>query len=301
MGLWLDYADGVIQSLNAVSATIEHAQDNPNKSFEKKNIFSGRTKRRPNKMVWNTIGYSRSKRRSRMTTPGYKRNVRRRIRAGNVGYTRVAGYYGRYNRPSTLSVGEKKFFDNIFTDTNGIPNTGQILIDSINEIPQDVTESGRVGRVAYIKSMHCRGRLTIASVPSASTVTGDLIRLIFFLDKQANGAAASTALILQDTDILSFLNLENSNRFQILREIQCDMNHESAGGDVGGTDTNWGVGNKLFKFNIKFPGKGLKIDFNGATGAITEIRSNNIGVLGISVNGVTTITTELCTRLRYTD
>ncbi len=239
------------------------------------------------------IGYSGSKRRAPMSSRTRGRNLRQRIRTAQRGHLRQAGYYA-------LQPGEKKFFD-VTSTLATIVSTGTIVEDSLNHITQGTGESQRVGRVAWVKSMHVRGVFIIDNGLSVSGVNRhDSVRCIWYLDRQCNGATATVAQILDSADINSHLNLENSSRFHILKEILIGISSGPGAGDIGGANSNFVGSETPFKFNLKFKSP-IKIEFNGADGTIDEIRSNNIGFLVISRLSITPSNLETCNRIRYTD
>lgn len=102
------------------------------------------------------------------------------------------------------------------------------------------------------------------------------MRVIVFLDRQANGTAATVTDILETAQYNSFNNLANSSRFRIMYDKRHDMNYfntqTSGGQDIDGTNISGS-----FFANVNLP-----IEFSSTTGVIGEIRSNNIGLLLIS-------------------
>ncbi len=255
-----------------------------------------------NKMVYGKRRYAGS---AVVTTTGQRsRTLGRRRRAARPqlryyqrGFLRTGGYY-RYAAGAPGK--ELKFFDTSFTDSNGISATGQIVQDSVNEVVQDVSENGRVGRNIYVKSLLINGLFKAQTQANDAAGVNDMIRTIVYIDHQTNGATATVGQILEQGDILSHNNLENSKRFKILKNFIMSVHSPAGGGDVGAAESNWGGMVIPYKCIIKFKTP-LKIEFNGATGAITEMSSNNLGIMQISFSGDSNVTSEFCTRIRYTD
>lgn len=226
------------------------------------------------------------KRRATPMTP--MRTVRRRLvfTSPARGRARVAGYYGRY-----APLGQElKFFDTTIANTT-IGSVGSIHSDSLVEIPQGVTESQRVGRKCTIKSLHLRFVASLISTTTAANAD-DGLRVIVYHDKQCNGATAAVTDILETADYLSYNNLSNKNRFRILYDEFCDISAQAAGGSTFTTGTVAKTWSKHLPMN-------LPIEFSATTGAITEIRSNNIGILAISDNGAMNLRTTA--RVRFGD
>jgi len=203
------------------------------------------------------------------------------------GITRVTGYYGRYSPMGT----EFKFHD-VDVDVGPIPTAGSILNSgSINLIAQGTTESTRIGRKCTIRKI-C-WKYTIINNDQVSN-NGDTVRVIMYQDRQANGATAMVTDILESANYQSFRNLANSGRFKILHDTTHDMNQTAAAGN--GTTQEFGNYHESTEF---YKNCNIPLEFSSTTGAITEIRSNNLGVLCISSGGQCTFDSKV--RLRYSD
>jgi len=177
------------------------------------------------------------------------------------GYTRTSGFYGRF----PPSGSENKFFDTAVGfnyDTVGeVPATGQLCL-----IPQGVTESTRVGRKCVIKSIQIRGRNITAYAATANPVGSTHLFLI--LDKQCNGAAAAAADVFTGTGFdIVMRNLSNNERFQVLKKWEYTY------GGKGGVAAAVLNECKLIKYFKKCD---IPLEFSSTTGAITELKSNNL-------------------------
>lgn len=204
------------------------------------------------------------------------------------GYVRTAGFYGRFAGTGT----ELKFFDGTGS-AGSVSNAGVIDEDSLNEIVQGAGESQRLGRKCTIKSLHIKGDVTLPPQTAAST-SSDRLRFIVYLDKQTNGSAAAVTDILEAANINSYLNLANKGRFRILSDKMHTL--VAHGATASGAAYTFGEVAKAFNLNLKL---NVPLEFDGATGAITELRSNNIGVLLISHGGIAS--TSYRWRVRYAD
>ncbi len=221
---------------------------------------------------------SRYRRRSGVKTTTRSRSGGRRSRASSQrfrvsarrkGYGRTSGYYGRY-LPGKAQ--ELKFHDLDITDADVAVN-GTIIEPSCNLIAQGVTESQRIGRKCTIKSINWRFNIQLDNGVATQT-TGETVRIILYLDKQANGAAATVTAILEADDYQSFNNLANKSRFRTLMDRTFDLNVQAASGNGTTDDTSRFAVNDAFYKKCNIP-----IEYDSTTGALTEIRSNNIGVL----------------------
>jgi len=184
------------------------------------------------------------------------------------GYTRTGGAYGRYGR-SAKAMGikpELKYFDTglsfSFDATAEVPATGQLAL-----IPQGDTESTRDGRIAYIKSIQIRGYANF--VPGAAAAQSSTVCYLYLvLDTQCNGAAAAiTDVFTSNVAGTNLLNLNNSGRFRILKKWVMTFNSPA------GATTAFANVSKPLEFYKRC---NIKVDWSSTTGAITEIRSNNV-------------------------
>ncbi len=219
----------------------------------------------------------------------FRRRYRGRVARG---YTRRAGFYGRYRAGG--GVGELKFHD-LDIDDAVIATGGTIAQASCNIIIQGVTEAQRVGRKCTVHKIDWRMHMTLSQT-ATSTETSDTVRVILYLDKQTNGAAATVTGILESDDYQSFNNLANSSRFSILMDRRYDFS-APAGSGRGSTDTlSYGENTITDTFHKDC---NIPIEYDSTTGAITEQRTNNIGVLLLSHGGFVQFLSKM--RLRFSD
>ncbi len=211
-------------------------------------------------------------------------------RAGRfrTGYDRTGGFYGRFAGRGA----ELKFFDTTVADATQ-DTAGSISMLSANLIVQGIKENDRIGRKCRIRSIMFRGQQIMPTQTSASA-TGVKTRIIVYLDKQCNGATAAVLSILETASVNSFRNLAESGRFQIFHDRTYNMTQIAAGGQSASN-----VYPEYLKPWSFFKQCDIPLEFGGVTGAITEVRSNNIGVLAISSDA--TVTLGYICRVRFSD
>lgn len=217
--------------------------------------------------------------------PGSSRPYKR-ARTFRPGFDRSVGFYGRYNR------GELKFHD---LDISFAPlATNGNIHTSLNLVAGGSTESTRLGRKITVRSIHMRFRVTMPVRTDASHAT-EIVRVMVMLDKQCNGAGPTGMLTADTWD--AFNELANKNRFRTLYERTLALN--TAGVDNAGSPANTLPVTRALTCNINL---NHPIEFNGVTGAITEIRSNNFFLYVQTLQGTTsgTVLEGRC-RVRYTD
>lgn len=213
----------------------------------------------------------------------------RRIPPAVPGYTRQSGFYGRYARGA--GPAEQKFFDttlNFTVDATGeVPATGQLTL-----IPQGVTESTRVGRKCVIKSVTIHAGAYL--VPAATATSSGVVSMFLVLDKQCNGAAAANADVWSSGDLnIAMRNLANSSRFVVLKKWKFGINSQA------GATTAYNNQSRPLDYYKKC---NIPIEYSSTTGAITEIKSNNLFLMA----GCNALLDDLVTisgtcRLRFSD
>ncbi len=212
-----------------------------------------------------------------------------KLKSYQKGYYRTEGNYGRYKKD-----GELKFIDG--QDTDAIVSLAGTIIEagSIINIAQGTTQNERIGRKIVIKKIAINIRVFL-NLQSAMNLTADEFRIIIYQDKQCNGATAAVGDLLATGDIQSFRNLTETGRFKFLYDHKVQLNCKVI--TINAADTiATGVFAKSWAHYIDCS---IPIEYDSTTGAITEIRSNNIGILVISHNSIAQ--SDLHWRIRYTD
>lgn len=236
-----------------------------------------------------TFGQYVKRARRRVASAGPRALVRGRkaIRRYRAGYSRIGGYYGRFFPGST----ELKFLDTSLSGT--IDATGEVApgggtSTGIVLIPQGVTESTRVGRKCTIRSIQMKGTMSLGTTTSSSLY---LMTLIW--DKQANGAYPAYTDVFEDGTITSHLNLANSGRFVVLKRWAGTIRNLT----YNDTGAAYGANSMMLKYYKKC---NIPIEFSSTTGAITEIKSNNLFVMW-RASGDDVISAVLNFRVRFSD
>lgn len=121
---------------------------------------------------------------------------------------RTGGFYGVYNRRGRQ---ELKVCDVAGANTVTLA-AGAVTL--LNGIAQGTDFTNRIGRKICMKSLLFR--FHIYPNTAASHMQGNTVRLIIFIDLQANAAAAVTTDLLQTASYDSPLNLNNRDRFKVI-------------------------------------------------------------------------------------
>lgn len=211
-------------------------------------------------------------------------------------YARKRQKRGRYGPSRMLShPKEVKWHDGNF-DLALVQSSGHIDTPQWPLIAQAVTESARIGRKVTVTSINFRYILeNVGVLDSSVTQSQDIVRIIVYLDKQANGAIATVTDLLETASVLSFRNLHNVDRFQFLMDRTHDVKNGSAAGNSSTSD----YGRSLSSFTW-FKKCSVPLEYTGTAGLLSEMTSNNVGAMVISeINSATTLSSQY--RLRYTD
>jgi len=195
------------------------------------------------------------------------------------GMTRTTLAYMR-SRPGS---GETKFNDSTFNQgtTNAqvlLTLTGAVNGTSFCLIPQGTTQNTRIGNKITLKNIRIKGHMVLAT----NNLTGDRVRVVLFKDKQANGAAAGATDLFETSTLNSFQNMDNTERFEVVKERWYDMNPGTGTGTAGANSLAYYKG---FKINHK---ANCRIDYSSTAGAITELKSVNYGLFICSDAGAVT-------------
>ncbi len=196
------------------------------------------------------------------------------------GFYRKSGYYGRYNRNTRSQNFELKFFDHIIGGTT-LTSTGVSISSSLNLIVQGIGENERIGRRCTIHSIEIHGKARIPTTTDA-TKASDLYRIVIYIDTQCNGTAATWLQLFDQASVDSHYRLENQGRFIILFDKRKTLTANAGAGNGTAND----FVEQYQKWDIK---KRLNtvIEYAPEAVAITTIKTNNLGIVGISADGLT--------------
>jgi len=198
-----------------------------------------------------------------------------------------------YYHKSLPSPPELKFFDTTldFTIpiTSTVPTGGQLAL-----IPQGSTQSKRIGRKCTVRSIQLNMNLFSSWGVNANPNSISAIHLV--QDMQCNGAAAAVSAVFDSSDVtVALRNMANNQRFRILKKWK-NFWYSMAGQGANYCD---------IAYNIEWYDKvNITLEFSGATGAITELKSNNLFlIVGMmeagTLDNVVNVSGKV--RIRFTD
>jgi hypothetical protein len=222
--------------------------------------------------------------------------ARRAVARRNVrpGFTRTVGYYGRMQPGGP----ELKFFDTKLASV-AMKNTPALITGAniadgqlcLSLVPQDVTQSGRIGRKCYVKSIQFH---YYAALPSGATIADDFLHVWIVQDMQCNGVQASYSDVFDTGSNAAVIgmhcrNLANSDRFKVLNHTIIDFQKPF---DAATIEQKTG-----------FVKCAIPLEFSGASGAITELKSNSIFAIyaASNINVTTNVTLTAGWRIKFSD
>lgn len=139
-----------------------------------------------------------------------------------------------------------------------------------------------IGRKVVVKSLECIGEIKLPAQNNGDNPV--VVRVVFYVDHQTNGAATLTGELFQDNDFFSFLNLSQGKRFTIIYDkvIKTAVNG-GAGSSAPGDLITFAGDVVIFRFKKKL---NLPVMFSSTGVNIANITSNNISMMVIT-NGTT--------------
>lgn len=221
---------------------------------------------------------SLSRKRAHADSGTFSRTVRRVGAPGAAPATRgFAPMYGNMG-----AKGEKKVSD---TDSASydVNTTGSFTLLHCPTPGTDFTN--RIGRKTQIKSVYIRGFCSSeAEITQLQTdQSGQLLRLIVFWDLQPNGAAPALLDVLKQAGSTSQLNLNNRDRFKIIKDKQFILQAFSLDKTAGMGRASVQGQRYAIKWFKKFTAKdSVETIFNaGAAGTIADINSGALYMLWV--------------------
>lgn len=195
---------------------------------------------------------------------------------------------------------EKKYFDTSLTALAlTLAGTGTVY-PSMALVSVGNTANTMIGRKITVTSIHVRAYILAPqeSGTLAALNAGAEHRLDLFIDKQPLGATATIANIYETSTINSFLDLEHSSRFKLLRTHNKPLNRTPIFNGTAGT-FNLGADLQPVDFHVNC---NEKIEYETQAGigrVIGEITTNNIFLAGFSTTNSSSVVGFV--RIRYTD
>jgi len=227
--------------------------------------------------------YKKSYRRSSVRVAG-----RYRLAPFRTGGFRSALVNGRRRGGGCGSL-ELKTIDSGVGGSNGLA-AGQFSL--LNGVATGTDYTSRIGRRICNKSLLYR--LIVFPIITASDQTGSVLRVILLWDMQTNAALPAVTDILNTSDVMSPMNLNNRDRFKIIKDQWFCMNAAAYTASVltGGSPRP-----VCWSYYKKFANETI---FGGVTNAVGSIQSGSmLSLIITSSNNL--VAYQISSRVRFTD
>ncbi len=215
------------------------------------------------------------------------------------GFVRTGGNFRLTSVPGNIGR-ENKFFDSNITSSS-VAIGGSVLSPSLMIIDQGTSVSTMLGKKIIVTKVMVQGFIELPdqiSTTQGNVVESDTIKLFVYLDKQCNGTAATVANVFESGDINTFREIDTTTQFTMIKTLTRTIKTTVTAFDDGGVNT-WSSNFTTVPFSVMISCR-LPIEYSGTTGRdITNIRSNNVGIIAFSNQGVIDITYRW--RLRFED
>lgn len=205
------------------------------------------------------------------------------------------------------NINEIKYADVAFSDDN-FQVIGSFTPILLNGLAQGAGQTQRIGNKIAMKSLRVRGQIL-----QLATAVATYARIIIYYDKQTNGnpCAAGDLLLttttapVAATSVFSELNLQNVERFLILRDYVVSLPSASY---AAGVQTNVGFdpgqnpnGGSILDVDMFIKLKGLQTLYKGASAVVGDIATGGLFMVCLNYAGVAAWTFRNTERLRYYD
>lgn len=197
-------------------------------------------------------------------------------------------------------VQEKKYFDTSLTALALTLSSSGTVYPSMALVSVGTGASNMVGRRIRVTSIHVRAYITVPQETGALAGLNSAAenRLDLFIDRQPQGTAPSIAAIYETSTINTFLDMEHSTRFKLLRIFNKPINRTPVF-NSGATTFNLGTALEPVDFHVNCD---ERIEYETQAGigrVIGEITTNNIFLAGFSTSNSASLVGFV--RIRFTD
>ncbi len=205
-----------------------------------------------------------------------RRRYKRRYATRRSGKFRRVGFANRYTGSYGVKKGEWKFHQTNHA-ARTVASGAEVFPQTALIIAQGISGQERIGRRITIVAIELR--MTIVQLSSANPDGADNeYRFGVFLDKQCNGATATYGDIFNDVHVDAPRNLANGGRFVVLKDWRFCLSSNGIGRTTDSSDVVTNATTSKCR-SLKFYKKcNIVIQYNAASGALTGINSNNIGM-----------------------
>jgi len=203
---------------------------------------------------------------------------------------RTGGFWGPYYRRGRTELKTK----DVTAGNTTIPVIGTGSIILLNGIQQGVEYTERIGRKVTLKSILFR--MTLYPLVSLNDSNGNVVRVMLIYDCQTNAATPLESAILQsDTSIVSPMNLDNRDRFKVIKDwiVPTESFTMSANELATGSPKN-----KVLKVYKKL---NYDVIFGGTGATSASIQTGAVWLLLMGMDANASWTCDYYSRIRFSD
>lgn len=184
----------------------------------------------------------------------------------------------------------------LLTIGTGGASAGHVIL--MNGLSLGTDRCNRIGRKIQVTSIYTRFQVTA----TAAALPEDLLVMVV-QDKDVEAALPVLQDVMQTTtrtgsvnsDVASFVNLNTTGRFRVLRRTLIPLRVSNATGGAG----NYNQDNLVWEWYIP---TNILVQYNaGNAGSVADIENNALYVMAFSNSAVGGSTVNVTTRLRYYD
>ncbi len=206
---------------------------------------------------------------------------------------------------------ELKFFDTSLATPSTMSGNGDLTageldpptVNCLNAMVQGTGEQERLGRFINMTSVKVKGTFLFPVAEALGLPAGaQFVTIFLVLDKETNAAQLNSEDVFTNkaatADLINhlFINMENTDRFQILDSDRVTLHPEFVLQNE--TGVTYARGEVKHSWSLSYRWKrGKKVLFKGTAGTVANIQDNSLHVIGYCKGAVTV---DYNARLRYT-
>lgn len=190
---------------------------------------------------------------------------------------------------------------------NNFNTTGTVNL--LNGLATGANSYNRIGRAITMKSVLIRGR--VYQFQAGTTPANDFLRLALVYDKQTDGAAPTWANVFSSvdntgavaTDAFAPVNLDNSDRFIVLRDQFWKVDAPGGSTTVQNSQVASDFKEFSFKWFVKLADLPAIYTATASTGTVSDVQSGGLFVISHGLSGAADAQylAQFTSRVRFTD
>lgn len=218
--------------------------------------------------------------------PGVYKGKAKKAAAGAYGTPTYSGFRsGSLNARTGGFTGiEKKFvdyeYDGALVETVAGSEADPTTALCLSAVAIGNGESERDGRKIILKDIFVNGYIRITTLAGASAIRGGMVKVCLVLDTQTNGAQLNAEDVFIDPsnsnlDAMTFRNLQQQQRFKVLKQMLLTIVPTAGGGDGAVNDFS----PITVPFRLAKQGLAIPVNHTGTDATIGSIADNSLHLI----------------------